>query len=80
MKCTRVIPSSIIIRYFIGKSIICLQFDVYFYMQQKVKEMSREYFRDADKSSKVLDLEMEAFMHQDRPDLVSELLTQFCFP
>ena len=34
----------------------------------------------AGKSSKVLDLEMEAFMHQDRPDLVSELLIQFCFP
>ena len=34
----------------------------------------------ADKSSKVLELEMEAFMHQDRPDLVSELLIQFCFP
>jgi hypothetical protein len=34
----------------------------------------------ADKSAKILDLEIEAFMHQDRPDLVSKLLIQFCYP
>jgi hypothetical protein len=34
----------------------------------------------ADQSPKVLELEIEAFMHQNRPDLVSEMLVQFCFP
>ena len=33
-----------------------------------------------DQSPTVLELEMEAFMHQNRSDLVSEMLVQFCFP